>query len=129
MHVPDVVHVASLCSKFGERILLQAPPRMMVPSGGGNGNPGNGLRQRPEGAAPAHPSFGHAPPPMQQGQHPAGQMPPAQPQRDFPPTPPPDEASIDQLVLMGFPRDKVIEALQNSHNDVNRAADRLLTQL
>jgi uncharacterized UBP type Zn finger protein len=64
---------------------------------------------------------------QQQGQqHP---MPPAQQQRDFPPTPPPDEAAIDQLVLMGFPRDKVIEALQNSHNDVNRAADRLLTQL
>jgi membrane associated rhomboid family serine protease len=128
LDVPDVV--ASLCSKFGERVLLQAPPRMMVPSGGGNGgngNPGGDLRQRPAGAAPAHPIFGHAPPPMQQG---AQQIPaPAQQQRDFPPTPPPDEASIDQLVLMGFPRDKVVEALQNSHNDVNRAADRLLTQL
>jgi hypothetical protein len=130
LDVPDVV--ASLCSKFGERVLLQGPPRMMVPSGGGNGNPG-ALRQRPAGAAPAHPIFGHAPPPLQQGQqqHPGAQQmpPPAQQQRDFPPTPPPDEASIDQLVLMGFPRDKVIEALQNSHNDVNRAADRLLTQL
>jgi hypothetical protein len=132
LDVPDVV--AAMCSKFGERVLLQAPPRMMVPSGNnGGGNPGN-LRQRPAGAAPEHPIFGHAPPPMPHGgqQHPpGGQMPPPaqQQQRDFPPTPPPDEASIDQLVLMGFSRDKVVEALQNSHNDVNRAADRLLTQL
>jgi hypothetical protein len=33
------------------------------------------------------------------------------------------------LVLMGFPRASVIEALQFANNDVNRAADRLLTQL
>ena len=39
----------------------------------------------------------------------------------------PDEAAVEQLCNMGFPRPRVIEALQATNNDVQRAADRLLT--
>ena len=49
-----------------------------------------------------------------------------------PPTPAPpvipDESAIEQLTMMGFPRARVVEALQMCNNDVQRAADRLLTQ-
>lgn len=41
--------------------------------------------------------------------------------------PPPDESSIEQLTSMGFEREAVLRALQQSHNSVERAADRLLT--
>jgi len=39
-----------------------------------------------------------------------------------------DPAAIEQLLLMGFDQQQVVEALQYSNNNVNRAADRLLTQ-
>ncbi|KAI2495384.1 Ubiquitin associated domain [Fragilaria crotonensis] len=41
--------------------------------------------------------------------------------------PPPSESSIEQLTSMGFDREAVLRALQQSHNDVERAADKLLT--
>jgi hypothetical protein len=41
--------------------------------------------------------------------------------------PPPSEEAIEQLTSMGFDREAVLRALQQSHNDVERAADRLLT--
>ena len=41
--------------------------------------------------------------------------------------PPVDEGAVEQLVNMGFARDQVVDALRASQNDVNRAADRLLT--
>ena len=41
--------------------------------------------------------------------------------------PPPPESSIEQLTSMGFEREAVLRALQQSHNDVERAADKLLT--
>ena len=41
--------------------------------------------------------------------------------------PPPSESSIEQLTSMGFDREAVLRALQLSHNDVERAADKLLT--
>ena len=41
--------------------------------------------------------------------------------------PPPSESSIEQLTSMGFDREAVLQALQQSNNDVERAADKLLT--
>jgi len=41
--------------------------------------------------------------------------------------PPPSQANIDQLTAMGFDRDTVVRALQQSNNNVERALDRLLT--
>eukprot|EP00547_Thalassionema_nitzschioides_P018461 CAMPEP_0194239108 /NCGR_PEP_ID=MMETSP0158-20130606/5676_1 /TAXON_ID=33649 /ORGANISM="Thalassionema nitzschioides, Strain L26-B" /LENGTH=111 /DNA_ID=CAMNT_0038973513 /DNA_START=663 /DNA_END=998 /DNA_ORIENTATION=- len=43
------------------------------------------------------------------------------------PTPPP-ESAIEQLTSMGFDRDSVLTALQASQNNVERAADILLTR-
>ena len=40
---------------------------------------------------------------------------------------PPSQANIDQLCAMGFDRDTVVRALQQSNNNVERALDRLLT--
>lgn len=38
-----------------------------------------------------------------------------------------DPAAVDQLVGMGFPRERVVQALRMTNNDVQRAADRLLS--
>jgi hypothetical protein len=55
----------------------------------------------------------------------------AQPQPVFQPPPappsPPPESAIQQLTSMGFEREAVIQALQQSQNNVERAADRLLS--
>ena len=50
-----------------------------------------------------------------------------------PPAPPravvtPNADAIEQLTNMGFPRASVVQALQATNNDVQRAADRLLMQ-
>jgi uncharacterized UBP type Zn finger protein len=45
-----------------------------------------------------------------------------------PPPPPPEEA-IEQLTAMGFDRQRVLDALQSTHNNVEHAADRLLSGL
>jgi UBA/TS-N domain len=42
-------------------------------------------------------------------------------------SPPPDEESIQQLTILGFERDTVIRALRQSHNNIERAADWLLS--
>lgn len=117
--------VATVLSKLGERFLSSPPPMLVpgvaaVPGGGGGGARGGGARRPAAAAAPAHPVFGQAPPPQGTPQQvAAAQRAP----------PPPDEGAIEQLVMMGFDRPQVIEALQYANNDVNRAADRLLTQL
>jgi UBA/TS-N domain len=49
------------------------------------------------------------------------------PQPMFQQLPPPEESSIEQLTSMGFEREAVLRALQESHNHVERAADRLLS--
>ena len=65
--------------------------------------------------------------------HPPAAGAPPQPHADavgapmFEQLPPPSEAAIEQLTSMGFDRDAVLRALQQSHNHVERAADRLLT--
>ena len=71
-----------------------------VQRGAGGGN-------RPRRAAPA---AGRAPPPA------AAPRPP----------PPPPEESIAQLTGMGFDREAVIRALQQTDNNVEAAANRLL---
>jgi hypothetical protein len=55
---------------------------------------------------------------------PGVERPPPEPM--FEQLPPPDESSIEQLTSMGFERDAVLQALQQSHNNVERAADQLL---
>jgi len=57
----------------------------------------------------------------------AAAAPPPQQQEQQIPTPEPDPAAIDQLTGMGFPRQRVMEALRQSHNNVEHAANRLLT--
>ena len=50
--------------------------------------------------------------------------------RAAPPPPvrePPSQAAIDQLTAMGFDRETVVRALQQSNNSVERALDQLLT--
>lgn len=60
---------------------------------------------------------------QQRAQRRGFQQPPIPPPR---PSPPPQEA-VDQLTAMGFEEDRVRQALQQSNNNVERAADRLLT--
>jgi membrane associated rhomboid family serine protease len=43
------------------------------------------------------------------------------------PLPEPDMAAVEQLTAMGFPQPQVIEALRQSHNNVEHAANRLLS--
>jgi len=51
-----------------------------------------------------------------------------QPQfQPMPTPPPPDPASIEQLTSMGFEREAVIAALKNAHNNVEAAANLLLS--
>mmetsp|Transcript_29538 Transcript_29538/g.62720 ORF Transcript_29538/g.62720 Transcript_29538/m.62720 type:complete len:307 (-) Transcript_29538:2473-3393(-) len=55
-----------------------------------------------------------------------GGMPPVvQPPR--PPVPPPPEEAIEQLAAMGFDREAVIRALRETENNLEAAANRLLT--
>jgi UBA/TS-N domain len=43
------------------------------------------------------------------------------------PLPEPDLAAVEQLTAMGFPQPQVMEALRQSHNNVEHAANRLLS--
>lgn len=43
------------------------------------------------------------------------------------PMPDPDPSAVEQLTAMGFPRPQVMEALRQSHNNVEHAANRLLS--
>ena len=63
-------------------------------------------------------NVGGAPPPP----------PPAQPQfQPMPPSQPPSQESIEQLTAMGFERDAVVRALGATDNNVEAAANRLLS--
>lgn len=46
-----------------------------------------------------------------------------------PPPPPPPQSAIDQLTAMGFDEGRVRQALQQTDNNVEHAADRLLTSM
>lgn len=91
--------VYSACAALGKVIVDDAPAVMMARSVQrvGRSRRGNDVRQR--AAAPA-----------------AAQ-----------PPPPPSEEAIEQLTSMGFEREAVIRALQMSGNNVEAAANRLLT--
>jgi hypothetical protein len=123
---PDVLDVPEpvlrLLSPLTERLsepqppMLSAAPAAMTGGGGGGGRRGVGGR----GAAgagrhhPAHAVFG-------QRQPAAAAVPPPPP-----PQQPADPAAVEQLANMGFDRRQVEQALQQTNNDVERAADRLL---
>lgn len=55
----------------------------------------------------------------------AAVAPPPRREAPTPPAPPP-QGAIDQLTAMGFEEDRVREALQQTNNSIERAADRLL---
>jgi membrane associated rhomboid family serine protease len=76
--------------------------------GGGAGGAGGGPRQR------MAPNFGGAAAAMAAAQQP-------------PPPPPPSEEAIAQLTAMGFERQAVIRALGQTDNNVEAAANRLLS--
>jgi UBA/TS-N domain len=50
-----------------------------------------------------------------------------QPVEQFLPMPEPDASAVEQLTAMGFPQREVMEALRQSHNNVEHAANRLLS--
>jgi hypothetical protein len=133
LDVPDplAVILSDIGSRISEsppHILATAAPRGVV--GGAAAGAGARRQPRPAGgggaaaavaaAAAAGGGFGQAPP----------SAPNVRPAVAAAHRPPPiaDPAAIEQLVMMGFSRPQVIEALQWSNNDVQRAADRLLTQ-
>lgn len=152
-HIPRPL-VAAL-SQLSQRVLMETPPRILVPNhfgarGGGGGNVGGGggggrnnmaaanaAGMAGAGATVAAAAARHfheaelaaamaasrlqAQPTLQQQQQAQAAQPP-------PPPPPPDPAAVEQLVMMGFDRAQVVQALQSCNNDVQRAADRLLTQ-
>lgn len=97
--VPDLM-ATWVSTAVGLRFWADGPPRAILPGRGGRG----GL-----------------PPPMVPR---AAALPPPQPPQPVTA----DPAAIEQLTMMGFPRPRVVEALQATNNDVQRAADRLLTQ-
>eukprot|EP00542_Grammatophora_oceanica_P020025 CAMPEP_0194026984 /NCGR_PEP_ID=MMETSP0009_2-20130614/1223_1 /TAXON_ID=210454 /ORGANISM="Grammatophora oceanica, Strain CCMP 410" /LENGTH=105 /DNA_ID=CAMNT_0038665897 /DNA_START=315 /DNA_END=635 /DNA_ORIENTATION=- len=102
-------------ASFGERFLVDAPPGVMAPRPGGGGR----------GAAAGRAG------PRQRQQQQQQAVPRAQPQQQqqqrYEAFPPPPEASVEQLTNMGFEREAVLRALRESHNNLERAADRLLT--
>lgn len=63
------------------------------------------------------------------GATPGGEFaaPAPRPPRPVAPPSPPSEVAIEQLTSMGFDRESVIRALQRNNNNIERAADRLLS--
>eukprot|EP00977_Amphora_coffeiformis_P030073 scaffold44515_cov191-Amphora_coffeaeformis.AAC.1 len=98
LDVPDAV--ARLVGGLVSQLIADGPPRTILP--------GRPSMAHGGGAAPRRQAA--APPPL-----------PPQPVA-------PDESAIEQLTMMGFPRARVVEALQACNNDVQRAANLLLTQ-
>ena len=98
--LPNFVHAC--CNSIGSSFADEAPAIMMARSvqRGGAGNRQRRTAQRPNAAAAAPPAIRRPPPP-------------------------PEEA-IAQLCSMGFERAAVIRALQQSDNNVEAAANRLL---
>ncbi|CAB9497753.1 Rhomboid-like protein [Seminavis robusta] len=107
--IPDAI--AKPLASLGAH-LSDPPPRMVAPSGrraaAGAGGAGADALQR---------LMRNNLPPAQPPQRPAAAAPPA----------PPDPAAIEQLTSMGFDRQRVMDALQATNNNVERAADRLLS--
>jgi membrane associated rhomboid family serine protease len=123
--------LAAILSDIGSRI-SEAPPHILVTAaarGGGGGGAAAATGGGPRRPAARHPAGGIQHPTaaaMAAAVAAAGGMPPLQ--RTPPAAAVADPAAIEQLVMMGFSRPQVVEALQWSNNDVQRAAERLLTQ-
>lgn len=107
--VPDRI-VSLVYTTIGQR-LLDDPPRILVPDLGGGHRPARG-----SGLA-THPVFGQQRPDGAPRQVAEAQQRPVEP----------DAAAVEQLMLMGFEENAVREALRLANNNVERAADRLLT--
>lgn len=101
LDVPD--SIASLVGNLADHI-ADGTPRTVLPGRGGAAPPA----ARAAAAAAAAAAAVAAPPPPR------------------PVTA--DPAAVEQLTMMGFPRPQVEDALKATNNDVQRAADRLLTQ-
>jgi len=79
------------------------------------------------GGVPAAAAAAAAARPAAQQRQQQQQLQQEQQQQLLPDPPAPDPAAIEQLTNMGFPRPRVLEALRLSHNNVEHAANRLLT--
>lgn len=100
--------VADFFSSCASRLLVEGPPGMLAP------------RQQQH--------HHHAPLQQQPRVAPVRQQPPPPlPRGAQPPPQPPSQVAIEQLTSMGFDRDTVVRALEQSNNSVERALDRLLT--
>ena len=107
--LPDFVY--SICGTLGKAFVDDAPAVMMARSvqrAGRSRRGTTGGQQQPRGSGNA----AMAAPAVQQPRQ--------------PPAPPPEEA-IEQLTSMGFDRTAVIRALEMSGNNVEAAANRLLS--
>ena len=92
--------------------LSEPPPRILAPTNrGGRGDPMAGIQRMMRNNPAAQAAAAAA----------------AAAQRPVAPPAPPDPEAIEQLTSMGFERQQVINALQATNNNVERAADRLLS--
>jgi hypothetical protein len=108
MDIPDAL-IFSYYDSIGSLLLLDPPSKIYAPllmgAAQNNNNNGNNNNHRGGGGM-------------------ARAMPAAGPRAA---APPPPQAAIDQLTSMGFDEARVRQALQQSDNSIERAADRLLT--
>jgi len=118
LDLPDAI--AKPLTALGSH-LSEAPPRMIASMGTNN-------RRGAAGAADVIAGLGLQR--MMRNNNAVGQAAAAQAaaaQRPATPPAPPDPAAIEQLTSMGFDRQRVMDALQATNNNVERAADRLLS--
>mmetsp|Transcript_24914 Transcript_24914/g.46504 ORF Transcript_24914/g.46504 Transcript_24914/m.46504 type:complete len:390 (+) Transcript_24914:76-1245(+) len=117
MDVPNVIANMFPWDSIGNMLLLDGSPKVYAPlllmnTGVGNGGTGGGpffhQQRHGHGVRPRRPV---------QPQPPAAAAAP----------PPPSPEAVAQLTAMGFDEQRVKEALQATGNNVERAADRLLT--
>ena len=133
LQMPDWIARNSTFDGLGGLFLLDPPtkiyaPLMMAMGGGGSmrnrggGTGGAGAQNRGGGGNAAAAAAAVAAAAAMAGNNGAAMR--RQPART--PSPPP-QAAIDQLTAMGFEEQQVRQALQQSGNNVERAADRLLS--
>lgn len=107
--LPEVVYYVG--EMLGKPFVDEAPTVMMARAVQRSGARGTGRRR--QGGVGADERRGGGMPPV------------VQPPR--PPVPPPPEEAIEQLTAMGFDREAVIRALRETENNLEAAANRLLT--
>lgn len=104
LYTADVPDAVADFTKKCFSVVVEAPPPMMAPALAAARQQRNvQRRQQQQARVPGPP-----PPPVRAPE-------------------PPSQANIDQLTAMGFDRETVVRALQQSNNSVERALDRLLT--